>query len=45
MDLLYTWHVYTYWSKISLGTIPTPYDVEVKVTDLDIYDKVLRQSF
>ena len=28
------------------GTIPTPaYDLEVKVTDLEIYVKVLCQSF
>ena len=46
MDLLYIWHDYRYWSKILLGTIPTPaYDLEVKVTDLEIDVKVLRQSF
>ena len=46
MDLLYSWHDNTYWSKILFGTIPTPaYDLEVKVTDFEIYVKVLRQSF
>ena len=46
MDLLYIWHDCRYWSKISFGTIPTPaYDQEVKVTDLEIYVKVLRLSF
>ena len=38
MDLLYIWHDL-------FGTIPTPaYDLEVKVTDLEINVKVLRQS-
>ena len=46
MDLLYIWHDYRYWSKILFGTIPTPaYDLEVTVTDIEIYVKVLRQSF
>ena len=46
MELLYIWHDYRYWSKILFGTIPTPaYDLEFKVTDLEIYVKVLRQSF
>ena len=46
MDLLYIWHDYSYWSKVLFGTIPAPaYDLEVKVTDLEIYVKVLRQSF
>ena len=46
MELLYIWHDYGYWSKISFRTIPTPaYDLEFKVTDLEIYIKVLRQSF
>ena len=45
MDLLYIWHDYRYWSKILFGTIPTPaYDLEVKVTDLEIND-ILRQSY
>ena len=45
MDLLYIWLDYRYWSKILLGT-PTPaYDLEVKVTDLENYAKVLCQSF
>ena len=46
MGLLYIWHDYRYWSKILFGTIPIPaFDLEVKVTDLKIYIKVLRQSF
>ena len=46
MELLYIWHDYRYWSKILFGRIPTPaYDLEVNVTDLKIYVKVLRQSF
>ena len=46
MDLLYTWRDYRYWSKILLSTIPTPaYNLEGKVTDLDIYVKDLPQSF
>ena len=48
MDLLYTriWHDYRYWSKILFGTIPTSaYDLKVKFTDLEIYVKVLCQSF
>ena len=46
MELLCIWHDYRNWSKILFGTIPTPaYDLEVKVTDLEIYVKVLRQSF
>ena len=46
MDLLYIWHDYRYWSKILFDIIPTPaYDLEVKVTDLEIYVKVLHQSF
>ena len=45
MDLLYILHD-RYWSKILFATIPAPaYDLEVKVTDLEIYVKVLRQSF
>ena len=44
MDLLYIWHDHRYWSKILFGTIPTPaYDLEVKVTDLEIYVKLLGQ--
>ena len=46
MELLYIWHDYRYWSKNLFGTIPTPaYDLEVKVTDLEIYVKVLRLRF
>ena len=46
MELLYIWHDNRYWSKILFGTIPTPaYDLGFKVTDLEIYVKVLRQSF
>ena len=38
--------IYRCWSKILCGTIHTPaYDLEVKVTDLEIYIKVLLQSF
>ena len=41
MELLYIWHDYRYWSNILFSTIPTPaYDLEVKVTDLEIYVKV-----
>ena len=46
MDLVYTSYDYRCWSKILLSTIHTPaYDLEVKVTDLEISVKVLRQSF
>ena len=46
MDLLYIWHDYRYWSKILFGTVPTPtYNLEIKVKDLEIYIKVLLQSF
>ena len=46
MELLYIRHDYRYWSKILFGTIPTTdYDLEVKVTDLEIYVKVLSLSF
>ena len=46
MDLLYIWHDNRYWSKIIFGTIPiTAYDLEVKVSDLETYVKVLHQSF
>ena len=48
MDLLYTciWYDNRYWSKILFGTTPTPvYDLKVKVTDLEIYVKVLCKSF
>ena len=46
MALLYILHDYRYWTKILIGTIPTPvYDLEVIVTDLEIYVKVLEQSF
>ena len=41
MEFLYIWHDYRYWSKILFGTIPTPaYDLEVKVTVLEIYVKL-----
>ena len=46
MDLLYIWQDYRYWSKILFGTIHThPYNLDIKVTDLEIYVKVLRQFF
>ena len=50
MELLHIWHDYRYWSKIYFAAFPPPptppaYDIEFKVTDLEIYDKVLRQSF
>ena len=46
MDSLYIWHDYRYWSKILFRTIPTSTnDLEVKVTDLEIYVKVLHQTF
>ena len=46
MDLVYIWTDHRYWSKIQLRTIHTPaHDKEVKVTDLEIYVKVLHQSF
>ena len=46
MDLLYIWHDNRYWSIIFFGTTPTPaYDLEVKVMYLEIYVKVLHQSF
>ena len=46
MDLLYIWHDYRYLSKILFSTIPNPaYDLEGKLTDLEIYVKVLPQSF
>ena len=46
IELLYIWHDYRYSSKILFGTIPTPaYGLEFKVTDLEIYVKILRQSF
>ena len=46
MDLLYIWHNYRYWSKILFGNILTSaYNLEVKVTDLEIYVKVLHQTF
>ena len=45
MDL-YIWHDYRYWCKILFATIPTPsYDLEGKVTELEIYVKDLRQVF
>ena len=46
MELLYIWHDYRYWSKILFGIIPNPaYDLQVKVTHLEIYAKVLRLTF
>ena len=46
MELQNIWHDYRYWFKILFCTIPTPaYDLEVKVTDLEIHVKVLRQNF
>ena len=42
MDLLYIWYGNTYWSKILFGTTHIlAYDLKVKVTDLEIYVKVL----
>ena len=42
MDLLYNWYDNSYWSKILFGTTHTPaYDLKVKVTDSEIYVKVL----
>ena len=42
MGLLYMWYDYRHLSKILFSLIPTPaYDLEVKVTDLEIYAKVL----
>ena len=46
MDFVYTWHEYRYWCKILFVTIPTSvYDLETKVTDLEICVKVLCLSF
>ena len=46
MDLVYIWYVYRCWSKILLNSIHIPaHDLEVKITDLEIYVKVLHQSF
>ena len=46
MELHYIWHDYRYWSKCLFGTICTPAnDLEVKVRDLEIFVKALRQSF
>ena len=46
MDIFYIWHDYRYWSKTLFSSISTPaYDLEVKVTDLEIYVKVLRQFY
>ena len=37
IDLVYIWYDYRCWSKILLSAIHIPaYDVEVKVTDLEI---------
>ena len=46
MDFIYIWYDYRCWSKIFLSTIHNSvYDLEVKVTDLEIYIKILCQSF
>ena len=46
MDFFDVRHDYRYWFKRLFGTIPTPAsELEVKVTDLEIYVKVLRQCF
>ena len=46
MDLLYIWHGYRYCFKILFDTIPTPaYDLEAKVTDLEIYDEVSKSLY
>ena len=40
---MYIWYENSYWSKILFGTTPTPaYDLNVKVTDLEICVKILR---
>ena len=42
MHLLYIWYDNKYWFKILFGTTPTPaFDLKVKVTDLEMYVKVL----
>ena len=46
MDLTYIWYDYRCWSKILLGTIHTrAYDLEVKVTDLEILCKSFASKF
>ena len=46
MDLVYIWYYYRYWSKNLFSSILTPAkELDVKVTDLKFYVKVLRQSF
>ena len=46
IELLYIWHDYRILIQNFIWHIPTlAYDLEVKVTDLEIYVKVLRQSF
>ena len=46
MDSHYIWHDDKYWSKILFGTLPTPAnDLEVKVTNVEIFVKVLHQRF
>ena len=44
--LFYIWHDYRYWCKILFDTIPTPaYDLDVKVTDSEIYVKSFASKF
>ena len=44
MDLLYIWHGYRYWSKISFDTIHTPaYDLVIM--DLEIHLKLCVRVF
>ena len=46
MHAFYIWYDYRYWSEILFGNIPIPYyDLEVKVTDLEIYVKVCVKVF
>ena len=46
MGLFCIWHDYRYWAIILFDTIPNPaYDLEAKVMDLEIYGKVLCQTF
>ena len=46
MDFVYIWNDYICWSKILFSTIHIPaHDLEVKVTDLEMYVEVLHQCF